>query len=76
MIGVPFARIAAELGSAKAKNVVALGALQEVTRLFPAETFLAAIAQALREKGTLLSINQDAFARGVDAARTTAGTPT
>jgi 2-oxoisovalerate ferredoxin oxidoreductase beta subunit len=75
MIGVPFARIAAELGSAKAKNVVALGALQEATQLFPAETFLAAIGQALREKGALLPLNQDAFARGVEAARAAARQP-
>jgi 2-oxoisovalerate ferredoxin oxidoreductase beta subunit len=69
-IGVPFTRIATELGNVKVKNVVALGALQEATQLFPAETFLAAIGQALREKGALLSLNQDAFARGVEAART------
>jgi 2-oxoisovalerate ferredoxin oxidoreductase beta subunit len=75
-IGVPFARIASELGNVKVKSVVALGALQQATRLFPAETFLAAIEQALREKGPLLSLNRDAFARGVEAAGAAAGATT
>jgi 2-oxoisovalerate ferredoxin oxidoreductase beta subunit len=60
----------------KVKSVVALGALQQATRLFPAETFLAAIEQALREKGPLLSLNRDAFARGVEAAGAAAGATT
>ena len=34
-VGVPFARIAADLGKTIVKNIVALGALQEATRLFP-----------------------------------------
>jgi 2-oxoisovalerate ferredoxin oxidoreductase beta subunit len=66
--GVPFTGIAMELGKAVVKNVVALGALQAVTNLFPAETFLTAIRQALKEKAKLIPLNEEAFARGQKAA--------
>jgi 2-oxoisovalerate ferredoxin oxidoreductase beta subunit len=67
-VGVPFARIAGELGKMIVKNIVALGALQEATRLFPRETLLAAIRQALADKCALVPLNEEAFARGVAAA--------
>jgi Pyruvate/2-oxoacid:ferredoxin oxidoreductase gamma subunit len=68
---VPFARIAAELGSPVVKNVVALGALQAATEIFPPETFLAAIRQALKDKCALVPRNEEAFERG----RTALGDP-
>ena len=69
MVGVPFTQIAAELGQTMVKNVVALGALQEATQLLPAETFLAAIRHALRDKAALVPLNEEAFARGARAVR-------
>jgi 2-oxoisovalerate ferredoxin oxidoreductase beta subunit len=66
---VACATLAQELGFATAKNVVALGALCEATRLFPEETYLTAIRQALRHKPELLALNERAFAAGVSAAR-------
>jgi len=60
------------------KNIVALGALAETTRLFPAETYLTALRQALRDKGELLALDERAFAAGMkaagEAARTETGT--
>ncbi len=50
-VGVPLARVANELGNVRVKNVVALGALQEATKLFPKETFLTAIRAALEGQG-------------------------
>jgi Pyruvate/2-oxoacid:ferredoxin oxidoreductase gamma subunit len=67
-VGVPFAGIAGELGRAIVKNIVALGALQEATALFPKETLLAAIREALRDKAALVPLNEEAFARGAAAA--------
>jgi Pyruvate/2-oxoacid:ferredoxin oxidoreductase gamma subunit len=67
-VGVPFTRIAAELGKVIVKNIVALGAVQEATRLFPKETFLTAVRQALAEKCALIPLNEEAFARGAQAA--------
>jgi Pyruvate/2-oxoacid:ferredoxin oxidoreductase gamma subunit len=67
-VGVPFARIAGELGKMIVKNIVALGALQESTRLFPRETFLTAIRQALADKCALIPLNEEAFAWGARAA--------
>jgi Pyruvate/2-oxoacid:ferredoxin oxidoreductase gamma subunit len=67
-VGVPFAKVAADLGKIIVKNIVALGALQEATRLFPAETFLTAIRQALADKCALIPLNEEAFAWGVKKA--------
>jgi 2-oxoisovalerate ferredoxin oxidoreductase beta subunit len=68
-IGVPCAGIAAELGRPVVKNIVALGALQEATRLLPRETLLAAIHEALHDRPALIAVNEEAFARGALAAR-------
>ncbi len=65
--GVPFTTIAVELGKPVVKNVVALGALQAVTNLFPTNTFLTAIRQALKEKAKVIPLNEEAFARGQQA---------
>jgi 2-oxoisovalerate ferredoxin oxidoreductase beta subunit len=67
VVGVPCAAIARDLGKAMVKNIVALGALGAATRLFPAETFLTAIRQALRAKPGLVLLNEQAFARGAAA---------
>jgi len=73
VVGVPCAEIALELGQPLFKNVVALGALQGATGLFPEETFLAALRQALGSKAELLALNEQAFLRGVRAAEASAG---
>jgi 2-oxoisovalerate ferredoxin oxidoreductase beta subunit len=65
--GVPFTEIAVDLGKAVVKNVVALGALQATTNLFPADTILGAIRHALTEKRSLIPLNEEAFARGQKA---------
>jgi len=69
MVGVPFTQVAADLGKTVVKNIVALGALQEATQLFPGETFLAAIRQALRDKCALIPLNEEAFAWGAKMVR-------
>ncbi len=69
VFGVPASARAQELGARVAKNVVALGALQQATQIFPPETFLTAIRQALRDKPAFLGLNEQAFAAGVDEAR-------
>jgi Pyruvate/2-oxoacid:ferredoxin oxidoreductase gamma subunit len=48
------------------KNVVALGALQGVTQIFPKETFIAAIRAALSGKRAMVALNEQAFERGAD----------
>ena len=62
--GVPFTTIAKDLGKVVVKNVVALGALQEATNLFPKDTFLTAIRSALKEKCAMIPLNEEAFAWG------------
>jgi len=50
------------------KNVVALGALLGATHLFPEETFLTAIRQALHAKPALIPLNERALDEGMKAA--------
>lgn len=65
-LGVPFASTANELGNVLVKNLVALGALQGATRVFPRETFLSAIRAALAGKGDLVELDERAFVRGAE----------
>jgi Pyruvate/2-oxoacid:ferredoxin oxidoreductase gamma subunit len=69
VVGVPYAEIAQDLGNLKVKNIVAMGALQAATELFPEDSFLAAMRKALRSKPDLLPLNEQAYARGAEAAR-------
>jgi len=64
MVGVPCARIATDLGKVMVKNVVALGAMQAATNLFPKESFLTTLRQALKHQCALLELNEEAFAWG------------
>lgn len=68
LVGVPLADTANGLGHVLVKNVVALGALQAATGLFPPETFLTAIRQALADKPDLVALNEQAFALGTELA--------
>ena len=69
VVGVPCTEIAKDLGKMMVKNIVALGALQAATGLFPEETFLDAIRQALKEKCALVPLNEAAFAWGVRSVK-------
>ena len=65
----PFTQIATDLGKVVVKNFVALGALQAATGLFPPETFLTAIRQALKSKCAIIPLNEEAFAWGMKSVR-------
>jgi 2-oxoisovalerate ferredoxin oxidoreductase beta subunit len=67
-IAVPFAAVAKDLGAALVKNVVAVGALQGATKVFPEETFLTAICAALKDKCAMIPINEHAFRVGAKLA--------
>jgi Pyruvate/2-oxoacid:ferredoxin oxidoreductase gamma subunit len=69
VIGIPMAEIAADLGKMVGKNIVSLGALAAATDMFPRETFLTAIKQALKEKASLMPLNEAAFDKGFAAAK-------
>ena len=68
-VGVPFTELAAGLGKVMIKNVVALGAMQAATGLFPEETFLTAIRETLARKSALIPLNEEAFRKGAEAVR-------
>lgn len=65
---VPFAAVAKEIGTVLVKNVVALGALQGATGVFPEDTFLAALRDALHDKCALIPVNEEAFKMGAKLA--------
>jgi 2-oxoisovalerate ferredoxin oxidoreductase beta subunit len=67
-VAVPFAGVARDLGTAVVKNVVALGALQGATKVFPKETFLTAIRDALKDKRAMIPVNEEAFEVGAKLA--------
>jgi 2-oxoisovalerate ferredoxin oxidoreductase beta subunit len=67
--GVPCAEIAQSLGYPMVKNVAALGAMQEATRLLPVESFLTAIRISLGENCAMIEVNEEAFRWGVKAVR-------
>jgi len=73
VVGVPFTEIAAGLGKLVVKNIVALGALQAATQIFPEGTFLTAVRQALKDKPQLIPLNEQAFAAGIAAAKEALG---
>ncbi len=68
VVGVPMSEIAKDLGKVMVKNIVALGALQAATGIFPKETFLTAIRRALKDKCAMIPMNEQAFEWGVKAA--------
>jgi 2-oxoisovalerate ferredoxin oxidoreductase beta subunit len=67
-VGVPFTEIAVDLGKAVVKNIVALGALQAATGIFPKETLMTAVRQMLKDKCALIPLNEQAYAWGIKAA--------
>ncbi len=69
VVGVPCAEIARQLGQPMVKNTVALGALVGATGLFPERTIVDALDHALESRRALIPVNEEAFRRGVEAAR-------
>ena len=69
MLAVPCSDIALDLGSIKVKNLVALGALQAMSQLFPGESFFAAMRKRFGNRASLLALNEKAFEAGAQAAR-------
>jgi 2-oxoisovalerate ferredoxin oxidoreductase beta subunit len=66
---VPFTEIARDLGKTIVKNIVALGALQEATRLLSERSFLTVIRTSLAEKCAMIPMNEAAFEWGVRSIR-------
>ncbi len=67
VLAVPFTEIAGDLGRPVAKNMVAIGALQAATGLLPPEHFVATLRRLLKDKPSLLPLNEAAFAAGQQA---------
>jgi 2-oxoisovalerate ferredoxin oxidoreductase beta subunit len=67
VVGVPCTDIALDLGNLKVKNVVALGALQAATNLFPVASFRQAMRLGLKNP-SLLELNEQAFEAGRQGA--------
>jgi 2-oxoisovalerate ferredoxin oxidoreductase beta subunit len=74
VVGIPCAQVATDLGKTMVKNVVALGAMQAATNLFPKESFLTTMRQALKDQCAMLALNEKAFAWGGKAYEEEAST--
>ena len=70
VFAVPFTEIARNLGRPMAKNMVALGALQVATGLLPPEQLITTLRQLLKDKPTVLPVNEAAFLAGQQAVTT------
>jgi len=68
VLGLPFSEIARELGALRTKNMVAWGAFQVASGLFPMESFLFALRKALGEGSDLAKLNERAFREGMEVA--------
>jgi len=64
VIPVPFTGIASDLKHPVMKNIVALGALQAATELFPPASFIETLRHVLGGKAALLPLNEAAFEAG------------
>lgn len=73
IFGIPCMEIAMDLGAAKVKNMVALGALQAASRILPRESFLTAIRQALKHNCAMIELNEEAFGWGIKAFEEVSG---
>jgi 2-oxoisovalerate ferredoxin oxidoreductase beta subunit len=67
MVGIPFTQLAADLGAARVKNIVALGAFQAATEIFPADSFRTVLRDAFHSDCALLPLNEEAFDLGARA---------
>ena len=65
----PLTEIALDLGKPVVKNVVALGAFQAITEIFPEDTFRTALRQTLKPDPAIQELNQDAFSRGHESVQ-------
>ncbi len=68
VVPVPCTEAAHGLGKAVVKNMVALGALCEATRILPEESFLAVIRKNLKADCAMLELNLEAFRWGMKHA--------
>jgi 2-oxoisovalerate ferredoxin oxidoreductase beta subunit len=68
-VGVPFTQLAVDLGAVRVKNIVALGAFQAATEIFPADSFRTVLRDAFHDNCALLPLNEEAFDWGGRAFR-------
>lgn len=73
IVAVPLTGIASDLQHPMVKNIVALGALQAATEVFPAASFGATLRHVLGAKTSLLPLNEAAFEQGRQFVLSTAG---
>ncbi len=69
VVPVPCGAIAQNLGTRVVKNVVALGALQEATKILDEDSFLTALRVSLKHKCAMIPLNEEAFRWGVKAVK-------
>jgi 2-oxoisovalerate ferredoxin oxidoreductase beta subunit len=69
LVPVPFGDVAHHLGKALVKNMVALGALREASRVVPEESLSRTIAESLQDRCAMIPLNQEAVRWGAKCVR-------
>lgn len=64
VVNIPMTKIAYLLGNVKAANMVGLGALVKKTKVVSKDSLLKALAELLKGKQGLISMNKKAFEKG------------
>lgn len=69
VVPVPVTDMALEMGNAKVLNIIMLGAYIGYTRCLPEEVVLDTIVRKLGKKESLIPLNKEAFARGLEIGK-------
>jgi 2-oxoisovalerate ferredoxin oxidoreductase beta subunit len=64
VVPVPFGEVAHHLGKTLVKNMVALGALQEASRIVPEKALNLAVEQSLQDRCAMIPMNREALSWG------------
>lgn len=69
IVGLPLTQLASELGNIKVANMIALGALIRLKKLFSLKNILNGLSMVLPKKEGLIAINEKAIKLGYDSVK-------
>ena len=69
VVSMPITDFASRLGSARCANMIAIGALIKVSKIFPVKTVLSALKEMLGDKEDVYLVNKKAIEKGYISAK-------
>jgi len=73
VVRAPVTELALEMGSAKVLNIIMLGVYIGYTKCLPEDVVLDTIVRKLGKKASLIPMNREAFAKGLEIGKKAAG---